>query len=265
MTMPRPYWAEMTTDEIAGLEGVGLVAVLPLGAIEQHGPHLPLSTDADICAGILAEAMARRPEGRPATALPPILVSKSDEHLGFPGTLSLSAETLVAAICETMAGPARLGLRKLVLLNGHGGNRDILNLAAGRLRAEHGMLVAKANTSDLYDAAAAVGGEEVKLGIHGGAVETALMQHLKPDLVRKDRIARFESLTAAMRAEGFEKLSPQGPHGFYWHAGDLNPAGVVGDATAATAAMGKALTAQAAESLLALLGEVHRFDLSRLA
>ncbi|MBT5413681.1 MAG: creatininase family protein [Rhodospirillaceae bacterium] len=264
MTMPRAYWAEMTTEEVAGLEGAGLVAILPLAAIEQHGPHLPLSTDADICAGILAAAMARRSPGLPATALPPILVTKSDEHAGFPGTLSLTAETLVDAICQTAAGLARLGLRKLVLLNGHGGNRDIMGLAAGRLRAEHGMLVAKANTSDLYDAGTAVGGEEARLGIHGGAVETALMLHLKPDLVRKDRIARFESLTAAMREEGYEKLSPQGPHGFYWHAGDLNPAGVVGDATKATAALGKALTGQAADSLIALLEEVHRFDVSRL-
>lgn len=263
--LPRPYWAEMTTEEVAALEGASLVAVLPLAAIEQHGPHLPLSTDADICAGILDAALARRPPGLPVTALPPLLVTKSDEHAGFPGTLSLEAGTVVDAICQTAAGLARLGLRKLVLFNAHGGNRDVLGLAAGRLRAQHGMLVAKASTSDLYDAGAAVGGEEARLGIHGGAVETALMLHLKPDLVRRDRIARFDSLTATMRDEGYEKLSPQGPHGFYWHARDLNPAGVVGDARAATAAIGKALTEQAAGSLIALLEEVHRFDPSRLA
>ena len=261
--MPRAYWREMTAAEVAALDAVAVVAILPLAAIEQHGPHLPLSTDADIVEGILARALADRPDGLPATALPPVLVGRSDEHDGFAGTLTLRAETLGAVLTEIGAGVAAAGVRRLVLLNSHGGNPPVMEIAAGALRRRHGMMVVPANTYHLYDPAEAFAAEEVRLGIHAGAIETSIMLHLKPDLVHMAEARDFESLTGRMARE-YRHLSPQGRFGFAWKAGDLNPAAAVGDAAAADAARGKALVEQAAARLLELLAEMHRAPLDML-
>ena len=118
---PRPYWQDMTTEELGRLEAGRVIAILPVGAIEQHGPHLPVGTDACIGQGIAERALALLPNGLPVTVLPMLPVGKSDEHLAFAGTLTLSAESLIRLWTEVGDLIARVGLRKLVLLNSHGG------------------------------------------------------------------------------------------------------------------------------------------------
>ncbi|MFO0996385.1 MAG: creatininase family protein [Alphaproteobacteria bacterium] len=252
---PRRSWQEMTTAEVGRLAPERVVAVLPAGAIEQHGPHLPLSVDADIAAGILARALERVPAEVPVTALPLLSIGASEEHADFPGTLSLSAETIIETVVGIGANLARAGVRRLAILNAHGGQVHALEIAALRLRRLHRMLVVPANTYDLYDAAALFPAEEVRIGIHGGAVETSIMLHLKPEAVRMDAARRFDSATERM-ARDHRHLSPQGRTGFAWMSQDLNPDGVVGDARAADAARGKALVEEAAGKLASLLAEM---------
>jgi creatinine amidohydrolase len=260
---PRRDWQDMTTAEVARLSPERVVAVLPIGAIEQHGPHLPLSVDADIAAGILARTLALMPAESPVTALPLLPIGTSEEHSDFPGTLSLSAETVIRMVVEIGASVARAGVRRLVILNAHGGQPPALEIAALRLRREQRMLVVPANTYDLYDAAALFPAEEVKFGIHGGAIETSIMLYLKPELVRMDAARLFDSATERM-ARDYRHLSPQGRTGFAWQSQDLNPEGVTGDARAGDAARGRQLVEAAAARLAALLAEIAGAPLDML-
>lgn len=252
---PRRSWQDMTTVEVARLAPEGLVAILPIGAIEQHGPHLPLSVDADIAAGIVRHALELVPADLPVTALPLLSVGTSEEHADFPGTLSFRPETVISMVVEIGASLARAGLRRLVILNAHGGQVPALEIAALRLRRERRMLVVPANTYDLYDAGALFPADEVRLGIHGGALETSIMLHLKPDAVRMGEARRFGSATERM-ARDLRHLSPQGRTGFAWMSQDLNAEGVTGDARLADAAHGAALVAEAARRLAVLLAEI---------
>ncbi len=148
----RRYWQDMTTTDVAAADMQRLIALLPVAAIEQHGPHLPLSVDATINRAILERAVTLMPADLPVSVLPAQPVGKSDEHGAFPGTLSLSAETLIALWRDIGASVARAGVRKLVLLNTHGGQPQILDVVAGELRARHQMLAVAVNAYRLYDA-----------------------------------------------------------------------------------------------------------------
>ena len=132
--MPRRCWQDMTTEEFAALDAARVIELLPVGAIEQHGPHLPVSTDACINQGILARALEQMPDDLPVTVLPMLPIGKSSEHLGFPGTLTLSAETLIRLWTEVGLSVARAGVRKLVLFNSHGGQPQVMDIVARDLR-----------------------------------------------------------------------------------------------------------------------------------
>jgi creatinine amidohydrolase len=264
MTQPRRTWQDMTTVEIAALDAARVIAVLPVAAIEQHGPHLPLSVDATINRGVLERALALMPADLPVSVLPALPIGKSDEHGAFPGTLSLSAETLIRLWSEIGDSVARAGVRKLVLLNTHGGQPQILDVVASGLRARHQMLAVAVNAYRLYDAGAMFPADELKHGIHGGAIETSIMLHLAPDQVRRAQAAPALSLSAEM-AQGFRYLSPIGRLApFAWQTQDLNPTGVCGDPTLADAGHGKILVEQAATALVEILQEIDRFPLDRL-
>jgi creatinine amidohydrolase len=254
----------MTTTEIAALDHSRVIALLPVAAIEQHGPHLPLSVDATINRGILERALALMPEALPVTVLPALPIGKSDEHGGFAGTLSVSAETLIRLWGEVGDSVAHAGVRKLVLFNSHGGQPQILDLVASGLRARHAMLAVAVNSYRLLDAAAMFPPAELQHGIHAGAIETSIMLHLAADQVRLDRAAKAPSLSEAMVPD-YRHLSPIGRIApFAWQTQDLNPTGVCGDPTLATAAHGRALVEQAATKLVEILDEVDRFPLDRL-
>ncbi len=261
--MPRRYWQDMTTDEFAALDASKLVAVLPVAAIEQHGPHLPVYVDACINAGIIETAVKRMPDDLPAVILPAMPVGKSNEHSDFPGTLTLSAETLIRLWTELAESVARASVRKLVLFNSHGGQPSVMDVVAQDLRSRLGMFVVPVSWNGLGLPPGLFPPDELQHDIHGGAVETSMMLHLRPDLVQMDRAADFVSVTKELAVD-YEILSAIGPAAFAWQAQDLHPSGAVGNASVATAETGATLVAHAAERLVTLLQEIHRAPLDLL-
>ncbi len=232
-------WAELNTTHIASQIDERTLAVLPIAATEQHGPHLPLGTDSVILEGLLDRLRGRQlAEGR-ALLLPLQPVGFSPEHKGFAGTLSLSAETLLALWCEVARAAAASGVRRLLLLNSHGGNAALAQAATMRLRDELGLLAAVLTTHALGAPPGALDADELRFGIHAGHGETALMRVLAPELVREAEVDRFTSRESELATElaGFTG----GKLRLAWRTEDLHPTGAVGDAAAATAADGVAL------------------------
>ena len=261
--LPSKLWAELTTEDLAQADLSGHVAVLPVAATEQHGPHLPLGTDTFIMQGYLDRVLAKLPDDVPALVLPVQGCGASLEHADFPGTLSLSARTALAAWSELAAGVARAGCRRLVVVNSHGGNSPVIDILAQELRASHGLLVVKASwqrfgyPDGLFEPA------ELTHGIHGGAVETSLMLAFRPDLVR--RHAATDAVPASVAIEQrFTHLRTGRPTGFGWMAQDLHASGVAGDATKASTEAGEVCAAHGVAAFIALLRDVAAFDLAGL-
>lgn len=231
------YWQDLTTTEIDACDRRIAVCVLPVAAIEQHGPHLPLATDALINRGIVAEALRVGSNAATLLALPALDIGHSIEHTNFAGTLSLDAVTVLETWCTIARNVHAAGFDKIVIFNSHGGQKAIVDLAAVRLRQELGMRVARASyfsfgmPSGLFDA------EEIRLGIHGGEVETSLMLALAPELVRSSQLRDFRYRDERRARD--DVLSYEKPTGIGWLSEDLNPAGVVGNAARADAARGR--------------------------
>mgnify|MGYP001481527539 CR=1 FL=1 len=258
------WWQTMTTVDAGAIEASDPVVILPVAAIEQHGPHLPLSTDLEIGLGLLSEAFRRLPTDFAVWALPPQAIGCSREHARFPGTLSLEPEQLSDLIEGTGEALAQVGVRRLVLSNSHGGNRHALETAGLRLRDELGMLVVHASwfrfprpqEADLPEA-------EWRHGLHGGAVETAMMMHLRPDLVRTSEAARARSFGEELE-ETLRRVAPEGSASFSWLVGDLNPGGAVGDATLADADLGARLVSHYGAVLAEVIEDARAFPVDRL-
>jgi creatinine amidohydrolase len=265
MTLPKRDWMEMTWADIAAAgEAVRRwIAVLPLAAVEQHGPHLPLGVDAYIAEAYLARVRKILPEALPATFLPVQRVGVSAEHLGYPGTLTLSAATAIKAWTEIGESLARAGLRKLLLVTSHGGNVAAMELVARDLRTRLGMLAVTVGWHRFGYPEGTFSNEERRHGIHGGDIETSLMLAAMPDAVRTERAAQATPATVAMAHE-FKWLGAYRPAGFAWMTQDLNATGAVGDATQASAAKGEAALAHGAQAFVELVREMDRFDLTRL-
>ena len=253
-------WSDLTTAELSAREMGRTVAILPVAATEQHGPHLPLSTDTIIAEGYLARVAALAPTDLDALILPVQTIGKSDEHDAFPGTLSLTTGTALAAWTEIGGGVARAGCTRLVIVSSHGGNSALIDLVAGELRARHGMIAVTTSWSRLGTPAGLFPDEEIRHGIHAGGIETALMLALRPDLVRRDAIADFPSRGAAMAREN-TILRTGRPAALAWKTEDLNPEGALGDARLGSAEAGDALLDHGARAFVHLLAEVSRFDL----
>jgi len=202
-------------------------------------------------------------EAVPATFLPVQRIGVSVEHLAYPGTLTLSAATAIAAWTELGESLVRAGLRKLVLVTSHGGNVAAMELVARNLRARHGMLAVTAGWHRFGYPADTFSEKEKKHGIHGGDVETSLMLAAMPQSVRMDAVADATPVTIAMAGE-FKWLGAYRPAGFAWMTQDLNASGAIGDATLASAAKGEAALAHGARAFVELLHEIDRFDLARL-
>jgi creatinine amidohydrolase len=258
------YWQDLTTTDLVGVDPEQVVALLPVSAVEQHGPHLPLGTDAIINDGIVRAALERLPADGPALlVLPALTVGHSLEHGSFPGTLSAPAGSVMELWLEVGRGAARAGLRKLILLNTHGGQKALVDLVAVKLRAELGLLVVRANyfafglPPDLFDPA------ELAHDLHGGALETSLLLHLRPELVRKEQCREFGGLAGQLAAR-HSMLGVERPVGIGWLSEDLNPAGASGQAGVADAERGAAYLTFLAERLAALVGEVASTPLAIL-
>ncbi|MEH6717964.1 MAG: creatininase family protein [Aurantimonas endophytica] len=262
----RPIYEEMTSAELAAERGslADAVAVIPIAAVEQHGAHLPLGTDAILSDAMVAMVLSMLPQDRPVTFLSTLRIGKSTEHADCAGTLSHGWQTATSALIEIGAGLAATGFRRLVIVNAHGGNTPVMDTAALELRRAHGVLVATCSWLRFGYPDGLLPPAEIASGIHGGAVETSLMLHFRPDLVRSEAIAAFPSLQDTLSTEATH-LRAHGRLGFGWMARDLNTAGVVGDARLATAEIGAAIAEHQASAFLAFLDDVLEFDLDRLA
>src|ERR1700728_5140173 len=214
MSLPKRDWMEMTGRELAGAgdETSRWIAVLPLAAVEQHGPHLPLGVDTYIAEAYLARVQKLLPGDLPATFLPVQRIGVSAEHLSFPGTLTLSPATAIAAWTEIGDSLARAGLRKLVLVTSHGGNVAAMELVARDLRARFGMLAVTVGWHRFGYPPETFSSEEARHGIHGGDIETSLMLAARPDTVRTNKAARAAPASLDMARE-FKWLSARRPAG----------------------------------------------------
>jgi len=257
------YWQDLTTRDFDRLDAEATVALLPVAAVEQHGPHLPLATDALINAGVVTRALELLPAGPCLLVLPALTIGHSLEHRAYAGTLSAEAESLLALWGQVGASVARSGVRRLILFNSHGGQSALVDLAAVRLRAEHRLFAVRASTFAFGAPEGLFDREELAHGLHGGEVETSLMLHLRPDLVRREALADFHGLPAQMAAAG-GLLGPERPVGFGWMSQDLHPAGVCGNAAGADAERGRVLLDHLAGCLVRLVGEVLALPLGVL-
>lgn len=254
--LPSGLWQDLSTADFARVDPARTVAVLPVAAIEQHGPHLPLSTDAVINQGVVEAALQRLPASASVLVLPALSIGDSLEHTAFPGTLSADLEALLGLWLSVGRAVAQAGVRKLVIFNSHGGQRAHVDLVALRLRVAHQMLVVRAHSFSFGVPPGLFEVDELAHGLHGGAVETSLMLHLRPDLVRLEALADFPSRGAAMAARG-GLLGAEKPVGIGWMTQDLNPAGACGNAAAASVEHGRLLLDHLAGRLVQLLSEVE--------
>jgi len=257
------WWHELASPDFRALDVETTVALLPVGAIEQHGPHLPVAVDTCLVDAVVRRAMELLPLGTPVLALPTTAVGKSNEHVDFPGTLTLSAETLGRVWYELGTSVRRAGLRKILLFNGHGGQPQVMQIVARELRIDHGMLAVAANWFSWGLPEGLFAPAEIRHGIHAGAVETAMMLSVRPDLVDLAAAADFVPVTVADDLD-YPRLRALGAAGLGWQTQDLHRSGACGDATQATAEAGRAVLEHAAHCLVELLQELVRFPLQRL-
>jgi creatinine amidohydrolase len=270
MQLPSRFWADLTSRHFAQLAASSsidkAVAVLPVAAIEQHGPHLPVSVDTTLVNGVVNASLAHLPAALPVLFLPTQQVGKSNEHIRFPGTLTLSAHTLISVWMELGACVARAGFKKLVLLNSHGGQVSMMDIVARDLRTAHDLIVYHTSWYNLPLGDAVMGlfpPEEHRFGIHAGDMETSMMLALAPAQVDMAQAKNFHS-TSQGRAATYPILGNGTSAKLGWQMQDYNPQGATGNAAAATAAKGHALLDAAGLQLARLLQEVSSLPLSTL-
>lgn len=262
--VPSRDWTEIRWADAAAADVSRWIAVLPLAATEQHGPHLPLETDVLIADAYLKRVRELLPADVPASFLPVEPIGISTEHIDYPGTQTLPTELALKKWTGIGEDVARRGVKKLVIVTSHGGNSAAMMLVAQDLRAHRKLFVVTTSWSRLSGADRLFPAEEVRHGIHGGAVETSIMLARYPDQVRNDAIADFAASSIAMERQ-YRWLSTQRPAPFAWQAQDLNPSGAVGNATLARPEKGELLLDQGAAAFCELLAEVDNFDVNRLA
>lgn len=259
MAERRHWWAEYRTTEFAGIDPKKVIAILPTAAIEQHGPHLPTGTDTMIMQGMLNALCAALPDDLDIRILPIQAVGKSNEHVHAPGTLTLEAETALGAWREIGLSVARSGLRKVVCVNSHGGNLDLVSILSRELRVRAGMLAVKAQWMSFGTPERMYSETERAFGIHGGDVETSLMLHFQPHTVEMTMAQDFASSAQVA------PISPIGPVSLGWVSSDLNPHGTVGDASLASAEKGAATCAHQVAGMIDLLRKLRDLPLDGIA
>ena len=255
------YWADCVSTDFSEIDPLRTVAVLPLGATEQHGPHLPLSVDTDLVNAMLGAALPHLQDSDPVLVLPAQSVGLSSEHLAYDGTLSLSPAHLISLWCDISEGVARTGIKKLLMFNAHGGNTGLMDVVARELRGHGGLTVFSCNWYQLPLGAAweAFGAHEQRFGVHGGDIETSLMLAIAPHKVRMEEAQHFASASED-RSARFKLLGDGKSAKLGWHMQDYNPHGAAGNAAAATAGKGHALLDAAGIQLARLLQELVAFE-----
>jgi creatinine amidohydrolase len=258
-TVPPRDWTDIHWPEISGAGPARWIAVLPLAATEQHGPHLPVGTDVMIAQAYLARVRELLADTVPATFLPIQPVGISTEHIGYPGTLTLPTDVALKTWMALGMSVARAGIKKLVMVTSHGGNSAAMTLVAQDLRARCGLLAVTTGWSRFGAPEGLFSAEELRHGIHGGAVETSIMLARYSQHVRSDGIADFRSAGIAMEKD-YRWLSAHRPAPFAWQAQDLHSSGAAGDATQASAEKGQRLLDHGARAFCELLADVDKFD-----
>jgi creatinine amidohydrolase len=265
MTKSR-FWADLTTRDFAHLDPAATVAVLPLGATEQHGPHLPLSVDQTLVDGIVAACLPQLPAQVPVLFLPTQQTGYSPEHSRFAGTLTHSAPTVIAAWTEIGEAVARSGLKKLLLLNSHGGQVSLMDIVARELRTRCNLIVYSCSWWNLPlgdEVNGLFSAREHRFGVHAGEIETSMMLALRPEQVDMSAARDFKS-SSEERAVRYPILGNGRSAKLGWHMQDYNLEGAAGDAKAATAEKGRAVVDAAGKQLALLLEEFSRLPLSTL-
>lgn len=256
---PHRFFPYLTWTDIAALPNKEqIVLIQPIGAIEQHGPHLPLAVDAAIATSVLGKALEQLPANIPAYALPPLYYGKSNEHWHFPGTITLSAQTLTALLTDVGESVYRAGFRKLILMNAHGGQPQILDIVARDLHVAHEdfevfpFFVWRVPhiTKQLLTE------KEAALGIHAGDAETSLILSVLPDTVHMDRaIAEYPHGLPTDSLLTLERNLP-----IPWVTRDISQSGVIGDPTVATPEKGDRILTSLAEGWVRVIQDVHHFQ-----
>lgn len=253
--MRKIWWTDFAAREFEGLDPNKTIAILPIAAVEQHGPHLPVGTDTIINTSMMEALVARAPADLDIRILPVQAIGKSNEHIWAKGTLTHTATNLIDAWTQIGLEVARAGIRKLVFINSHGGNEEIMGIVARELRVRAGMLAVKSGWR--FTPEGVLTDLERRHGIHGGDAETSLVLHFRPDLVDMSRAEDFVSI-AARDEQQFRYLRPTGAFGhvYSWIASDINPSGAVGNAAIATAEKGRLIVEANVTGMLDMLAEV---------
>lgn len=271
MKLKSRFWADLSTLDFACLQAAPeiheVVAVLPVAATEQHGPHLPVSVDTTLVDGVIAASLPHLDEDLGVLFLPTQAIGKSNEHARFPGTLTLNAATLILTWMEIGECVARCGIRKLLLFNSHGGQVSVTDIVARDLRARHDLLVFASNWFTLPLGQAIDGlfaPEEHRFGIHAGDMETSMMLAVRPASVNMALARDFKS-SAQARAASFPILGNGRSAKLGWQMQDINPLGAAGNASVASVAKGQAVIRAAGIQLASMLHELARLPISTLS
>ncbi|MBP8294694.1 MAG: creatininase family protein [Burkholderiales bacterium] len=252
---PHRFLHYLSWPQVARLpDRANTVIVLPVGSIEQHGPHLPCAVDTLIAAGVVGKALERLPAAVPAFGMAPICYGKSDEHIHFPGTVTIDGDTLLRTVIDVGESVYRSGFRKLLIVNGHGGQPQVMDMAARELRVRHGdfVIIPHFAWRVPHVAGKFLSAKEKRLAMHAGHAETALVMALAPDTVHmQDAVAAYppEFPSATMSADGRPACA--------WTARDFGPSGVIGDPLPATREQGLEILDSLAESWVKAITEFH--------
>jgi creatinine amidohydrolase len=255
---PERFFPYLTWTDIEGMpDKENVVIVQPAGAIEQHGPHLPIIVDSAIAVAVLGKALAKLDSSVPAYSLPPLYYGKSNEHWHFPGTITLSAQTLLAVLTEMAESVYRSGFRKLVLMNAHGGQPQVMEIAARDLHQKYeDFLIFPLFTWRVpHIAKKLLTPKELEYGIHAGDAETSLLLSILPEQVKMDR-------AVAEYPHGLPEdslLSMEGKLPFAWVTRELTKSGVLGDATVATKEKGDRLLESVSDGWVQVIQDIYKF------
>jgi creatinine amidohydrolase len=270
MLLKSKYWADLTTVEFEAIvqspQIDEVVAVLPVAAIEQHGPHLPCSVDQTIVDSVIAACLPKLANQLPILFLPTQAIGKSNEHIQFPGTLTLSTHTIISLWTDIGASVARSGIKKLLIFNSHGGQVSVMDIVARDLRTAHNLLVFSSNWYSLplgEPLLSQFPPTEHRFGIHGGAIETSIMLAARPQFVQMDHAKEFRTQSQE-RASQYPILGNGSSAKMGWQMQDYNQEGAAGDASLATAEKGQQLIASAAEQLALMLAEISRLPMGAI-
>lgn len=257
-TPPHRYLHYLTWHQIAKLpDKPNTVIVLPVGSIEQHGPHLPCAVDTLIAAGVVGHALGRLPEEVPAFGMSPICYGKSDEHIHFPGTVTIDGDVLMRTVIDIGESVYRAGFRKLLIVNGHGGQPQVMEMAARELRVRHGdyVIVPHFTWRVPHVAGKFTSAREKQLAMHAGHAETAIIMALAPETVRMS-----EAVAAYPPEFPSKTLSDNGRPACSWTARDFGPSGVIGDPLPATREQGLEILDSLATSWARAITELHQMQ-----